>query len=101
MLSLKDTDDDAEYEEIHELAERIREKKKLMKNDQKINNTKKPTIPRTAEPKARERSVKRLKREFEELGVDMETDGGANFEVSESHASMEWMCFPPPENKLL
>ena len=82
MLSLKDTDDDAEYEEIHELAERIREKKKLMKNDQKINNTKKPTIPRTAEPKARERSVKRLKREFEELGVDMETDGGANFEVS-------------------
>ena len=54
----------------------------MMKNDQKINNTKKPTIPRTAEPKARERSVKRLKREFEELGVDMETDGGANFEVS-------------------
>jgi len=49
-----DTDDDAEYEEIHELAERIREKKKLMKNDQKDNNTKKPIVPRTAEPKARE-----------------------------------------------
>jgi len=75
-----DTDDDAEYEEIHELAERIREKKKLMKNDQKDNNTKKPIVPRTAEPKARERSVKRLKREFKELGVDMETDGDTNFE---------------------
>ena len=77
-----DTDDDAEYKEVHELAERIREKKKLMKNEQKDNNTKKPIIPRTAEPKARERSVKRLKREFEELGVDMQTDGGTNFEVS-------------------
>ena len=53
-----------------------------MKNDQKDNNTKKPIVPRTAEPKARERSVKRLKREFKELGVDMETDGGTNFEVS-------------------
>lgn len=53
-----------------------------MKNDQKDNNTKKPIVPRTAEPKARERSVKRLKREFKELGVDMETDGDTNFEVS-------------------
>ena len=61
----------------------------MMKNEQKDNNTKKPIIPRTAEPKARERSVKRLKREFEELEVDMQTDGGTHFEVSLVHQQAE------------
>lgn len=46
-------------QEIHELAVKIRTKKKLMKNEQKLNNTKKPTIARTLEPKKRERSVSR------------------------------------------
>ena len=45
--------------EIHELAVKIRTKKKLMKNEQKLNNTKKPVLPRTTEPKKRERSVSR------------------------------------------
>ena len=61
--------DDPEMDEIRELAGRIRTKKKLMKNEQRLNNTKKPTLPRTTEPKKRERSVSRLKREFEELEV--------------------------------
>ena len=79
-----DSEEDPADIEIHEIAEKIREKKKLMKNEQRLNNTKKPVIPRTAEPKARERSVKRLKREFEELGVDMSKEQGEelNYETN-------------------
>ena len=72
-------DDDEETKEIHELAEKIREKKKLMKNERRMNNTKKPVVPRTAEPKKRERSVSRLKKEFEDLGVDMTGTEEAGF----------------------
>ncbi len=64
-------EEDENMKEIRSLAVKIRTKKKLMKNEQRINNTKKPTMPRTTEPKKRERSVSRLKREFEDLGVDM------------------------------
>ena len=51
--------DDSETREIHSLATQIRTKKKLMKNEQRLNNTKKPTLPRNTEPKQRERSVGR------------------------------------------
>lgn len=71
--------DDENVKEIHELAEKIRTKKKLMKNEQKLQGTKKSVLPRTTEPKKRERSVSRLKREFEELGVDMEGTDDAHF----------------------
>ncbi len=63
--------DDENMAEIRELASKIRVKKKLMKNDRRIDRTNKPTLTRRAEPKVRERSVSRLKREFTELGVDM------------------------------
>ena len=58
---------------------KIRRKKKLMKNEQKLENTKKPTLPRTTEPKKRTRSVSRLKKEFEDLGVDMTGTEDAHF----------------------
>ena len=72
-------EDDANMAEIHELAEKIREKKKLMKNDQKLDNTKKSVLPRTTEPKKRQRSVSRLRKEFTELGVDMTGTEDAHF----------------------
>merc|ERR1711942_642832 len=66
---------DESYEEIKELAGKIRHKKAIMKADQFLDNTKKPTLDRKSVAKKRERTVSRLKREFEELGVtDLETE---------------------------
>jgi len=68
-----------EMKEIREMASKIRVKKKIMKIDQKIDGTKKATLPRTSVAAKRTRSVSRLKSEFTELGVDMTETDGANF----------------------
>jgi len=68
-----------EMKEIREMASKIRVKKKIMKIDQKIDGTKKATLPRTSVAAKRTRSVSRLKNEFTELGVDMTETDGANF----------------------
>ena len=44
-----------EMKEIREMASKIRVKKKIMKMDQKIDGTKKPTLPRTATAAKRSR----------------------------------------------
>jgi len=75
----EESEEDEGMKEIRELASKIRVKKKLMKNDQKMDNTKKPIVPRTSRAKKRERSVSRLKGEFEELGVDMSEKDQAMF----------------------
>jgi len=75
----EESEEEENIKEIRQLASKIRVKKKLMKNDQKMNNTKKPVVPRTTIAKNRERSVSRLKGEFKELGVDMDGTGDANF----------------------
>ena len=74
-----ESEDDEDLEEIRDLASKIRIKKKLLKNEQRTNNTKKPVMGRTTAPLKRQRSVSRLKREFEELGVDMTGTEDANF----------------------
>ena len=60
---------DEAYEEIKDLATKIRRKKGEMKADQWIDQTKKSTLTRVSAAKKRERSVARLKAEFETLGV--------------------------------
>jgi len=60
---------DESYEEIKQLATKIRRKKGEMKMDQLIDKTKKPMLGRVTVAKKRERSVSRLKAEFETLGV--------------------------------
>merc|ERR1711881_579287 len=75
----EDSEEDENYEEIKDLAGKIREKKARMKQDQWIDNTKKPTLPRQSVAKRRERSVGRLRQEFTELGVDMEGTDQAHF----------------------
>jgi nucleolar GTP-binding protein len=67
---------DENYEEIKDLAGKIRRKKGEMKTDQWIDQTKKPTLTRTSVAKKRERSVSRLKQEFETLGVTGLADDG-------------------------
>merc|ERR1711990_573334 len=75
----EESEEDEHYEEIKDLAGKIREKKARMKQDQWIDNTKKPTLPRQSVAKRRERSVGRLRQEFTELGVDMEGTDQAHF----------------------
>jgi len=75
----EESEEDEAYEEIKELAGKIRYKKAVMKQDRVIDKTTKPIMPRTTIAKKRERSVSKLKREFEELGVDMKDTKGAHF----------------------
>merc|ERR1711963_777611 len=65
----EESEEDESYAEIKELAGKIRHKKALLKTDQYIDNTRKPTLGRKTVAKKRTRSVSRLKAEFEELGV--------------------------------
>jgi len=84
----EESEEDENMKEIREMASKIRVKKKLMKNDQKMDNTKKPVVPRTTRAKKRERSVSRLKGEFEELGVDMDGTDEANFAKTKRSRSL-------------
>merc|ERR1711936_1275859 len=71
----EESEEDETYAEIKELAGKIRHKKALMKADQWIDQTRKPSLGRVSVAKKRERSVSRLKKEFEELGVtDLEVE---------------------------
>jgi len=71
----EESEEDEAYAEIKDLAGKIRHKKALLKADQYIDQTRKPTLGRVTVAKKRERSVGRLKAEFEELGVtDLEVD---------------------------
>jgi nucleolar GTP-binding protein len=79
----EESEEDESYEEIRQLAGRIRAKKAVMKADQLIDGTRnKPVIPRNTVAKKRERSVSRLKKEFETLGVDMEGTENTHFQRS-------------------
>jgi len=82
----EESEEDESYEEIKELAGKIRAKKQMMKQDQIIDNTTKPIMPRNTVAKKRERSVSKLKREFEELGVDMKDTDDAHFTRARSAA---------------
>lgn len=66
--------------EIVQLAKQIREKKAIMKDEARIQKAStKPIMPRTAAAKVRDRSVSRLKRQMEDLGLDMEDTESAHF----------------------
>lgn len=58
--------------EIRSLARRIRERKAIMRQETRVASSGKPTIPRTAPARARERKVSQLCDTMEELGVNME-----------------------------
>jgi len=75
----EESEEDEAYPEIRELAKKIRYKKACLKEERIIDRTTKPVMPRNTVAKKRERSVSKLKREFEELGVDMKDTKGAHF----------------------
>lgn len=64
---------DETLREIRSLAFRIRERKSLMRQESRITKqSNKPTIPRTAPARVRERSVSTLRNKMQDLGVDMD-----------------------------
>ena len=83
----EESEEDESYAEIKELASKIRYKKGQMKMERIIDNTTKPTMSRTTLAKKRERSVSKLKREFEDLGVDMADTEGAHFTKTRGRSS--------------
>ncbi|GFW46421.1 nucleolar GTP-binding protein 1 [Trichonephila clavipes] len=73
-----ESEDDEGKRNIRMLARKIREKKKLKRMERdRIKSISKPILPRTA--KKRVRSVSRLRSEFGELGVELDSDNEAHY----------------------
>jgi nucleolar GTP-binding protein len=71
--------------EIRNLARKIRERKAIMRQETRVETSSKPTMPRTAPSRARERSVSNLRDKMEDLGVTMDgTDEVSEFLVAQS-----------------
>lgn len=76
-------EEDEEMKEIHRLAQKIREKKIINAINARIDRPKgKAVMPRVS--RKRERSVSRLRSEFEDLGVDMSDVDGCHFTRTKS-----------------
>lgn len=73
-------EEDEAMKEIHRLAHKIREKKIINAINARIDRPKsRAVMPRVTKKRERERSVSRLRSEFEDLGVDMSEVKGCHF----------------------
>lgn len=80
MYAIPKIEMDETMKEVRELAQKIRDKKIIMKQDARlVKNSTKPHTPRTSTAKVRERSVSRLQRQMSDLGVDMEPNEEAHY----------------------
>uniref|UniRef100_A0A1B6L217 Nucleolar GTP-binding protein 1 n=1 Tax=Graphocephala atropunctata TaxID=36148 RepID=A0A1B6L217_9HEMI len=80
MYAVPKIEMDETMKEIRELAQKIRDKKTIMKHEARlVKNSTKPHTPRTATAKVRERSVNRLEQQMSQLGVDMEPNEEAHY----------------------
>ncbi|KAL1501515.1 hypothetical protein ABEB36_006822 [Hypothenemus hampei] len=71
---------DETIKEIRNLASQIRAKKAILKEEARINKqSRKPVMPRTTRAKVRDRSVGKLRKSMENLGVDMSDTTDAHF----------------------
>ncbi|XP_050296288.1 nucleolar GTP-binding protein 1 [Anthonomus grandis grandis] len=71
---------DETMQEIKKLALQIRHQKAILKDEARINKqSRKPVMPRTVGSKVRDRSVNKLRKSMENLGVDMSNSKAANF----------------------
>ena len=68
--------DDEEMTDIRLMAQEIRSKKAIMKNNVYMDNTTKPKMGRVS--RKRERSVSRLRNEMDELGVELNQEDMTN-----------------------
>ncbi|XP_015794485.1 nucleolar GTP-binding protein 1 [Tetranychus urticae] len=71
-------EENEQIKEIRALARQIQHKKALLKNEYWLKKgITRPKLPRTG--RKRERSVSRLKHEFEELGIEFSDDDGTHY----------------------
>uniref|UniRef100_A0A4D5R9X4 Nucleolar GTP-binding protein 1 n=1 Tax=Scolopendra viridis TaxID=118503 RepID=A0A4D5R9X4_SCOVI len=83
-----ESEEDEEMKEIRRLAKQIREKKKIMQIESRLKKAStKPKLPRTA--RSRERSSSGLRKNMEDLGVDMSRTNSAHFTRSNSTTRIE------------
>jgi len=79
----EEEEEDEDAKDVHNLANKIREKKKIIAIESKIGRSGgKPVLPRAS--RKRDRSASRLREEFENLGVDMSGTEKAHFARSQS-----------------
>lgn len=72
MYAVPKSEDDPTMKEIRELAQMIRDKRKIMKEEARlVKQSTKPIMPRNTVARSRERTVEGLRKQMEELGVDM------------------------------
>ncbi|KAF0764910.1 nucleolar GTP-binding protein 1, partial [Aphis craccivora] len=78
---------DETLQEIKELAQKIRDRKIINRNESRISRqSSKPTTPRTAPARARGRSATDFRNRMEDLGVDMEGTDEAHFTKTRGRA---------------
>ncbi|CAG9860091.1 unnamed protein product [Phyllotreta striolata] len=71
---------DETMQEIKRLAEQIRHKKAIIRDEARINKqSRKPVMPRTAGAKVRDRSVSKLRDSMADLGVDLSDNEESHF----------------------
>lgn len=80
------SDEDQDLDDIRVLADRIREKKALMKAERRVDHTTKPRMSRS-QKRARERSVTSLRTSMSELGLDLGSDAENHYEQAAERAA--------------
>lgn len=87
MYAVPKIEMDENMRSIRELAQQIRDKKKIMKQESRLNRqSTKPTIPRNTAVRKRGRSVAGLREQMENLGVDMSNTENAHFTRTRSRS---------------
>lgn len=80
------SDEEEGMEDVRTLARRIRERKALMKAEQRLDHTTKPRLSRS-QTRKRDRSVSGLKSSMSDLGVDLDSEGESHFDRAAERSS--------------
>lgn len=80
------TDEEEEMEDIRILARNIRERKAIMKAEQRLDHTTKPRLSRS-QTRNRDRHVSGLKSSMSDLGVELDSEGESHFDKAAERSS--------------
>jgi len=91
---------DETLKEIRDMAKQIRARGFALRDEKRLQSHKnKPIIPRTKQPKTRDRSVTKLRETMENLGVDMSGTENANF--TKAVVDLRRTIMPATSSKIL
>lgn len=95
------SDEEPEVEDIRILASRIRERKALLKAEQRLEHTNKPRLSRQQTRRKRDHSVGDLQSSMSNLGVDLDSEGETNYNAEAARSAVREAKRPrltSPEN---